>query len=87
MLVDDYNMNGFRREPITAHNLGARKDSHFSSAFSADIQSQQANEQNILNSVRSIKSNLVNGVLRTDRSKKENKLAQSVIRMGTGGDN
>lgn len=75
------------REPATAHALGPRNESHASSAYSADIQSQQANEQNILNSVRSIRSNIVKSAINTDRSKKDHKLAQSIIRIGTGGDN
>lgn len=86
-LLEDYDMQNGRREPVTAHGLGARKESHASSAYSADIQSQHANEQNILNSVRSIRSNIIKGAIQTDRSKKESKLAQSVIRIGTGGDN
>lgn len=58
-----------------------------SSTYSADIQSQHANEQNILNSVRSIRSNILKSAINTDRSKKDSKLAQSIIRIGTGGDN
>ena len=76
-----------RREPATAQAIGPRNESHVSSALSADIQSQQANEQNILHSVRSIRSNIVKSVINTDRSKKDHKLAQSIIRIGTGGDN
>lgn len=75
------------REPATAKGIGPRNESHASSTYSADIQSQQANEQNILNSVRSIRSNIVKSAINTDRSKKDSKLAQSIIRIGTGGDN
>jgi len=86
-LLGEYEEQNRQREPVASHGLGARKESHASSAYSADIQSQHANEQNILNSVRSIRSNIVKGAIQTDRSKKESRLAQSVIRLGTGGDN
>jgi len=59
-------------QPDVKHGIvGGRAESYVSNALSADIQSAHANENNILNSVRSIRSAAARNqhTVNTDRSR------------------